>query len=161
MAEWQPLVEPIQICSQGGVLEATLTAAPHRLQIAETELPGFFYNGSYLPPLWRVRLGDIMRVRLRNELTEGFTNLHFHGMSVSPRGRSGNVFIHLLPGREFHYEVMVPRAGRQESGPRRRVHRYRDGSLRAAGLSRARGGIREVHDEETEGDRSATRIDAW
>jgi suppressor of ftsI len=115
-AERERLVQPMEIRSQGGVLETTLTAAPHRLQIGETELPGFFYNGTYLPPLWRVRLGDVMRVRLRNELTEGFTNLHFHGMSVSPRGRSDNVFIHLLPGHEFHYEVMIPRAGRQEPG---------------------------------------------
>jgi suppressor of ftsI len=115
-AERERLVQPTQIRSQGGVFETTLTAAPHRLQIGETELPGFFYNGSYLPPLWRVQLGDVMRVTLRNELAEGFTNLHFHGMSVSPRGRSDNVFIHLPPGHEFHYEVMIPRAGRQEPG---------------------------------------------
>src|SRR5271168_1034646 len=112
----QPLMEPTQIHSQNGTLETTLTAAPHRLQIGETELPGFFYNGTYLPPLWRVRLGDVMRVTLRNELTDGFTNLHFHGMSVSPRARSDNVFIHLLPGHEFHYEVAIPRAGRQVPG---------------------------------------------
>jgi suppressor of ftsI len=115
-AERERLVQPMEIRSQGGILDTTLTAAPHRLQIGESELPGFFYNETYLPPLWRVRLGDIMRVRLRNDLTEGFTNLHFHGMSVSPRGRSDNVFIHLLPGHEFHYEVMIPRAGRQEPG---------------------------------------------
>jgi suppressor of ftsI len=115
-AERQPLIEPPQIRSHNGVLDTTLTAAPGRLQLGETELPGFFYDGSYLPPLWRVRLGDVLRVRLRNELTEGFTNLHFHGMSVSPRGRSDNVFIHLPPGHEFNYEVMVPSAGRQEPG---------------------------------------------
>jgi suppressor of ftsI len=115
-AERRPLVQPTQIRSQGGVFETTLTAAPHRLQIGETELPGFFYNETYLPPLWRVRLGDVMRVRLQNDLTEGFTNLHFHGLSVSPRGRSDNVFIHLQPGHEFHYEVTIPGAGRQEPG---------------------------------------------
>jgi FtsP/CotA-like multicopper oxidase with cupredoxin domain len=115
-AERERLVQPTQIRSQGGVFETTLTAAPHQLKIADTELSGFFYNAAYLPPLWRVRLGDVMRVTLRNELAEGFTNLHFHGMSVSPRGRSDNVFIHLLPGHEFHYEVMIPHAGRQEPG---------------------------------------------
>jgi suppressor of ftsI len=115
-AQREPLVQPMEIRSQNGVFETTLTAAPHRLQIGETELPGSFYNGTYLPPLWRVRLGDVMRVALHNELTEGFTNLHFHGLSVSPRGRSDNVFIHLLPGHEFHYEVTIPRAGRQEPG---------------------------------------------
>jgi suppressor of ftsI len=115
-AERQPLIEPPQIRSQNGVLDTTLTAEPGRIQLGETELPGFFYNGSYLPPLWRIQLGDVLRVRLRNELTEGFTNLHFHGMSVSPRGRSDNVFIHLSPGHEFNYEVKVPSVGRQEPG---------------------------------------------
>jgi suppressor of ftsI len=110
------LVQPPEIRSKNGVLDATLTAAPARLQLGETEIPGFFYNGSYLPPLLRVRLGDVMRVRFKNELTEGFSNLHYHGMNVSPRGRSDNVFIHVLPGHEFDYEVMIPRAGRQEPG---------------------------------------------
>src|ERR1700722_5335537 len=61
-AQREPLVQPMEIRSQNGVLETTLTAAAHRLQIGETELPGSFYNGTYLPPLWRVRLGDVMRV---------------------------------------------------------------------------------------------------
>jgi suppressor of ftsI len=110
------LVQPPEIRSQNGVLEATLTAAPGRLQLGETELPGFFYNGAYLPPLLRARLGDVMRVTLKNALPDGFTNLHFHGLSVSPRARSDNVFIHVLPGHEFHYEVAIPSAGRQVPG---------------------------------------------
>jgi suppressor of ftsI len=57
-----------------------------------------------------------MRIRLRNNLTDGPTNLHFHGMNVSPRGRSDNVFIQVRPGREFEYEVIIPRAGRQGPG---------------------------------------------
>jgi hypothetical protein len=64
----------------------------------------------------RVRLGDIMRIRPRNNLSDDPTNLHFHGMNVSPRGRSDNVFINVRPGREFEYEVIVPRSGRQEPG---------------------------------------------
>jgi len=57
-----------------------------------------------------------MRIGLKNELTDGFSNLHFHGMSVSPRARSDNVFIHVLPRHEFHYEVIVPSAGRRGPG---------------------------------------------
>src|SRR5580704_3894459 len=53
---------------------------------------------------------------LRNNLSDDPTNLHFHGMNVSPRGRSDNVFINVRPGREFEYEVIVPRSGRQEPG---------------------------------------------
>jgi suppressor of ftsI len=112
----EPLIQPSEIRSQNGVMDATITAASGRLQLGETELPGFFYNGSYLPPLLRVRLGDVIRIKFKNELLDGFSNLHYHGMNVSPRGRSDNVFIHVLPGHEFNYEVTVPSAGRQGPG---------------------------------------------
>jgi FtsP/CotA-like multicopper oxidase with cupredoxin domain len=86
------------------------------MRLGDAQFPGFLYNDSYLPPLLRIRLGDVMRVRLRNNVPEGFTNLHFHGMSVSPRARSDNVFIHVLPDHEFEYEVVVPPASRQGPG---------------------------------------------
>jgi suppressor of ftsI len=94
----------------------TLTAAPAPMRLADIEFPGFLYNDAYLPPLLRVRLGDVLRVRLRNNLSDGFSNLHFHGLSVSPRGRSDNVFVHVSPGHEFEYEVIIPSAGRQGPG---------------------------------------------
>jgi suppressor of ftsI len=112
----EPLIQPPEIRSWDGVLNATFTAAQDRMRLGEYEFPGFLYNDSYLPPLLRVRLGDIMRIRLRNNLSDDPTNLHFHGMNVSPRGRSDNVFINVRPGREFEYEVIVPRSGRQEPG---------------------------------------------
>jgi suppressor of ftsI len=112
----EPLVQPPEVRSRDGVLNATLTAAQDRMHLGEIEFPGFVYNDSYLPPLLRVRLGDILRIRLQNNLTDGPTNLHFHGMNVSPRGRSDNVFIQVRPGREFEYEVTVPAAGRQGPG---------------------------------------------
>jgi suppressor of ftsI len=110
------LISPPEIRSRNGELSATLTASPSPMELGDARFPGFLYNDSYLPPLLRIRLGDVMRVRLRNNLPEGFTNLHFHGMSVSPRGRSDNVFIHVLAGHEFEYEVVVPRASRQGPG---------------------------------------------
>jgi suppressor of ftsI len=112
----EPLIQPPEIRSRDGVLDATFTAAQSPLHFGEFEIPGYLYDGSYLPPLLRVRLGDIMRIRLRNNLTDGPTNLHFHGMNVSPRGRSDNVFVQVRPGREFEYEVIIPRAGRQGPG---------------------------------------------
>jgi suppressor of ftsI len=112
----EPLVQPPEIRSQNGVLNATLTASQRPLHLGEYEIPGHLYNDTYLPPLLRMRLGDTMRVRLRNELTDGPTNLHFHGLNVSPRGRSDNVFIQVRPGREFEYEVIIPGAGRQGPG---------------------------------------------
>ena len=110
------LVPPAQVRSRDGALDVTLTAAPGSVRLGDVEFPGALYNGAYLPQLLRVRRGDVLRVRLRNDLPDGFTNLHFHGLSVSPRGRGDNVFIRVTPGREFAYEVSIPAAGRQGPG---------------------------------------------
>jgi FtsP/CotA-like multicopper oxidase with cupredoxin domain len=115
-AAGERLVQPAELRSQNGALDVTLTAAPRRVRLGDVEFAGALYNGAYLPPLLRVRLGDVLRVRLRNEIPDGFTNLHFHGMSVSPRARGDNVFIRVPPGREFEYEVSMPAAGRQRPG---------------------------------------------
>ena len=110
------LVEPTEIRSKNGVLDATITAAPGRVQLGEYAFPGFLYNGAYLPPLLRPRLGDTMRITFRNNLPDEPSNLHYHGMSVSPQGNSDNVFVHVHPGDEFRYEVRIPATGRQRPG---------------------------------------------
>ena len=71
------------------------------MQLGQFAFPGLLYNGSYIPPLLRVRLGDTMRITFKNELPDQPSNLHFHGMSVSPQGNSDNVFIHVHPGHQF------------------------------------------------------------
>jgi FtsP/CotA-like multicopper oxidase with cupredoxin domain len=112
----EPLIQPPEIRSRNGVLNATITAAPGRVQLGEYAFPGFLYNDAYLPPLLRVRLGDVMRITFRNNLPDDPSNLHYHGMTVSPRGNSDNVFVHVHPGDEFAYEVRVPATGRQGPG---------------------------------------------
>jgi len=110
------LIQPSEIRSENAVLSAVLTAAPGRVQLGDVAFPGLVYNGAYLPPLLRVRLGDTMRIRFRNALADDPSNLHYHGMSVSPQGRSDNVFVHVHPGGEFEYEVHIPARGRQGPG---------------------------------------------
>jgi suppressor of ftsI len=112
----EPLTQPPEIRSQNGVLNATITAAPKRVQLGEYAFPGFVYNGAYLPPLLRPRLGDTMRITFKNNLPDDPSNLHYHGMSVSPQGNSDNVFVHVHPGNEFKYEVRIPATGRQRPG---------------------------------------------
>ena len=112
----RPLIQPTEIRSEGGVLRATLTAAPGRVQLGNFALSGLLYNGSYIPPLLRARLGDTLRITLKNDLPDQPTNLHYHGMSVSPQGNSDNVFIHVHPGEQFDYEVRIPVNGRQGPG---------------------------------------------
>ncbi|MGW2420549.1 multicopper oxidase domain-containing protein [Streptomyces sp. NPDC001709] len=43
------------------------------------------YNGGYLPPTLRIRPGDKMELAFKNTLGEE-TNLHVHGLHVSPSG---------------------------------------------------------------------------
>ena len=112
----EELVQPEEIRSRNGILDATLTAAPGPVRLGSVTFQGTLYNGSYLPPLMRARTGDILRITFRNQLSEEPSNLHFHGMAVSPKGNSDNVFIHVHPGEEFKYEVQIPAHGRQGPG---------------------------------------------
>ena len=112
----EALSNPAEIRSGNGVLRATITAAPGRVQLGDFAFPGLLYNGSYVPPVLRARLGDTMRISFRNQLPDDPSNLHFHGMSVSPRGNSDNVFLHVHPGELFEYEVRIPADGHQGAG---------------------------------------------
>jgi FtsP/CotA-like multicopper oxidase with cupredoxin domain len=47
-----------------------------------------------------------MELKLVNQLPE-HTNLHFHGLHVSPEGDSDNVFLHVGPGETQDYSVTV------------------------------------------------------
>ena len=75
----------------------------------------FTYNGAYPGPAIRVKKGEILRVRLKNNLpaTEatnmlGFkknrTNMHTHGWHVSPEAPSDYVMYELAPGETYNHE---------------------------------------------------------
>jgi FtsP/CotA-like multicopper oxidase with cupredoxin domain len=85
------------------------------------------YNGQLVGPVIEARPGDTLNVFLNNNLPEipqpppgtppppsnaphGFnaTNLHFHGLHVSPAGISDNVMIAAGPGDRLQYEVKIP-----------------------------------------------------
>ena len=111
----EPLIEPSEIRSVNGVLDLTMTAAPGPVQLGDRAFTGLLYNGAYVPPTLRARLGDTLRITFRNNLDPGLdrtryigpicagagtpSNLHFHGMSVSPQGNGDNVFVHIQPGK--------------------------------------------------------------
>jgi FtsP/CotA-like multicopper oxidase with cupredoxin domain len=112
----ETLLQPPEIRSKNGVLEATITAAPGRVRLGDYAFPGSLYNGAYIPPVLRSRVGDTMRITFQNNLPDDPSNLHYHGLVVSPQGRSDNVFVHVHPGHDFKYEVRIPDNGRQGPG---------------------------------------------
>jgi FtsP/CotA-like multicopper oxidase with cupredoxin domain len=98
---------PPMISSRDGKLHVDLVAAPATYTIGAHVFQGMLYNGQYVPPVWRLRSGDTLTVTLHNQLSEE-TNLHFHGIDVSPLNNGDNVFVHIAPGGTFSYEVKIP-----------------------------------------------------
>jgi FtsP/CotA-like multicopper oxidase with cupredoxin domain len=102
------LVEPPVIRSHHGVLNATLLASEERVTLAGQQVLAKVYNGSYAAPTLLVRPGDEIKVKLVNHLS-GPTDLHFHGLKVSPQGHADNVFVSVPAGRSFQYSFRLPR----------------------------------------------------
>ena len=103
----QSFANPVLLSSRDGKLHVDLVAAPATYAIGGHQFQGMLYNGQYMPPLWSLRAGDILTVMLHNKLTEE-TNLHFHGLNVSPMNNGDNVFLHIAPGQSFTYQIKIP-----------------------------------------------------
>ena len=93
--------------SQGGLLRVRLEAAEGPLTIAGRRATAYGYNGSLPGPTLRLRPGDRLQVRLVNRL-DAPTNLHVHGLVVSPEGNADNVFVRVQPGASFDYDYRLP-----------------------------------------------------
>lgn len=100
------LREPEVLTSSEGLLALTLTAAMTEVTVADARVRALTYNGSLPGPTLRVRPGDRIALTLRNELAVT-TNLHTHGLVVSPEGNSDNVFVMIESGATFEYEYRL------------------------------------------------------
>ena len=98
------LTEPPVRRAVDGLLETTLEAHndPDSTRGVMT------YEGMLPGPVLRLRPGDRLRVNLINNLGGAPTNLHVHGLHVSPEGNSDNVFVSVENGETFTYEYDVP-----------------------------------------------------
>jgi FtsP/CotA-like multicopper oxidase with cupredoxin domain len=102
----EELARPPELAGRDGRLQVELVAAAGvRLAGRDTRALGF--NGSSPGPTLRVRPGDELAVRLTNHLDQP-TNLHTHGLRVSPQGNSDNPFVRVDPGASFDYFYRVP-----------------------------------------------------
>jgi FtsP/CotA-like multicopper oxidase with cupredoxin domain len=101
------LVEPKALHSVGGQLQVRLTAAEGPVRIAGRDATALSYNGGVPGPTLFLHPGDLLRVTLVNQLN-ATTNLHVHGLHVSPQGTSDNVLLAIEPGTSFDYEYRLP-----------------------------------------------------
>ncbi len=106
-ATGESFAEPEVLRSQGGRLEVRLEAAMGAHEVAGRRARTLGYNGGVPGPTLRLRPGDTLRVDLVNRLEE-VTNLHVHGLHVSPEGNGDNVFLAVGPGQTQRYEHRLP-----------------------------------------------------
>jgi FtsP/CotA-like multicopper oxidase with cupredoxin domain len=102
-----PLAEPPMVHSEQGILRTELEITEQEVELAGRRAVVQAYNGSVPGPTFRVRPGDRLQVRLINRI-DAPTNLHTHGLHVSPEGNSDNPFLSIGPGESFDYEFALP-----------------------------------------------------
>jgi len=115
LAQTVSLPEPPQVRAQNHVVSLTLDA------VNENGRDAFAFEGETVAPVIRATPGDILKITYVNKLpaksTEGcagnpcmdMTNLHFHGLSVSPAAPQDDVLTMLAkPGQVLHYRVEIP-----------------------------------------------------
>jgi FtsP/CotA-like multicopper oxidase with cupredoxin domain len=111
------LPEPPQVQPENHVVSLTLHA------VNENGRDAFSFNGAPVPPVIRAFPGDVLKITYINELPAhsaetcavnpcmDMTNLHFHGLTVSPNTPQDDVLGMLaMPGQVLHYSVEIPRS---------------------------------------------------
>jgi FtsP/CotA-like multicopper oxidase with cupredoxin domain len=105
-----------EVVSQNRVASLTLHAAV-RADGRDT----FSYNGQSIAPVIRVFPGDTLKIDYVNDLPvhsketcavapcRDMTNLHFHGLEISPQAPQDDVIdMMAMPGETLHYTVQIP-----------------------------------------------------
>ena len=100
--------KPVDVYSKDGVLKTTLVAEYKIGKVDNQTITGMVYNGSLPGPAFHVYPGDRVEIDLVNNLNES-TNLHFHGVHVSPGNNSDNVLLDVEPGMTQHYVLDIPK----------------------------------------------------
>jgi FtsP/CotA-like multicopper oxidase with cupredoxin domain len=118
-----PFVEPEVRKSANGELNTTL-----RMHYAYKDIGGYrlymrTYEGNAPGPTLRLKPGDVLRIKLINDMPPNrdptpvdhslphqfnTTNLHSHGLHVSPSGISDNVMRMMEPGQSYDIEIAIP-----------------------------------------------------
>ncbi|WP_236656094.1 multicopper oxidase family protein [Streptacidiphilus jiangxiensis] len=109
MVAGRPFHDPVDAdTSATQRITITLDAHRTRFDLSGRSVRGESYNGSFVAPTIRVAPGSSVSIRLVNHLKVA-TNLHFHGLHVSPTGVSDDPFLCVAPGRSLTYELAIPK----------------------------------------------------
>lgn len=114
--------EPALRRSLNGSLKTQLRVAYARNRLGATPVTLRAYEGGLTGPTLRFRPGDVVEVDLLNQLPAeapahhrngphglNTTNLHTHGLHVSPLGNSDNVLLEIPPGERLRYRFEIPK----------------------------------------------------
>ncbi|MEO7340574.1 MAG: tyrosinase family protein [Luteolibacter sp.] len=116
-----PFIQPKDVFSNDGHLYVTLNVNFRKTKIGTDDVELRLYNDGLTGPTLHCHPRDLLHIKLVNSLPEeggpsepntlrdfNTTNLHFHGLHVSPAGKSDNVLLDIPPGKSFDYEVAIP-----------------------------------------------------
>src|SRR4029077_4881041 len=108
--------EPPQVHAKNHVVSLTLHA------VNENGRDAFAFDNGTVAPVIRASPGDVLRITYINDLPPrsletcavnpcmDMTNLHFHGLTVSPNAPQDDVLgMMARPGQVLHYSVEIPR----------------------------------------------------
>jgi suppressor of ftsI len=111
------LSNPPELRAQNHILSLTLHAA-----LTSDGRNSFFFNGQPNAPTLRLSPGDQLKIAYINDLPAkpsescaitpcmDMTNLHFHGLTVSPDAPQDDVLdMMAAPGKTLHYTVQIPK----------------------------------------------------
>ena len=120
------LADPPAMRSADGLLAVDLRARRAVVDLGVGRpVTTYTYGGTLPGPTWELRAGDVLKVQLHNDLPalpDGMnmmhpnrphqwttTNLHTHGLHVSPSGNADNPFLSIQPGSTFDLEIPLPK----------------------------------------------------
>lgn len=110
-------IDPIvmhDLSTTPGVVEVNVEAKISQININGTIADILTYNDCYPAPTIKVKKGHNLKVHFKNSLPmmgtnilgqqRDMTNLHTHGLHVSPKGNSDNSMLMFMSGKTFDYE---------------------------------------------------------
>jgi FtsP/CotA-like multicopper oxidase with cupredoxin domain len=100
-------LQPISRRSAGGQLSTTLRASQGPVLVGTKRAQAIAYEQMYPGPTLEVRAGEVLRVDLVNDTGQP-TNLHTHGLHVSPDAPSDDVLFAIRQGHSYQYEYRLP-----------------------------------------------------